>query len=631
MTPRTLIRHSSLSRLTLICGLAALVLAAVPVLAQQRQADPRVGLAAGFQDAGEAARNMELVVNLAKPEGFFDPEAPAGRPRPPRPPQPDPEAEATPEAEAAPAPPRPPQINFTNSDLAFGDTHMFVGNYHGFNTYSIEDPRSTELLVSVICPGGQGDVSVYGDLLFMSVEQTRGRLDCGTGGVEEPVSAERFRGIRIFDISDIRNPQQIAAIQTCRGSHTHTLVPDPNDPGTLYLYGQGTGSVRSGDELDGCVDLEEDQDPDERPDTALFSIDVIEVPLSAPATARIVNRPRIFADPETGSISGLWQGGDHGEGTQNSRMTNQCHDITVYPEMGLAAGACSGNGILLDISDPANPERLDEVVDQNFAYWHSATFNNDGTKVVFTDEWGGGGRPRCLATDLPSWGANALFDIVDRKLVFRSYYKMPGAQTEMENCVAHNGSLIPVPGRDIMVQSWYQGGVSVFDFTDTANPVEIAFFDRGPINDEAFIMGGYWSSYWYNGFVYGAEISRGVDVFRLTPSEHLSASEVAAAEEVELGGFNAQNQRLITWEPTTAVAKSYVDQLARQNGIRVAHLTTLDTALRRIDRDQADGDLLDELDALATQLDSDASALPRAAARLHALADTLRGLTASQR
>ena len=312
-------------------------------------------------------------------------------------------------------------------------------------------------------------------------------------------------------------------------------------------------------------------------------------------------------------------------------MTTQCHDITVFPERGLAAGACAGNGILLDISSPENPVRLDEVVDQNFAYWHSATFNNDGTKVVFTDEWGGGGRPRCLATDLPSWGADAIFDIVEGKLVFRSYYKMPAPQTELENCVAHNGSLIPVPGRDIMVQSWYQGGVSVFDFTDSANPVEIAFFDRGPINGENMIMGGYWSSYWYNGYIYGAGIARGVDVFRLTPGEQLSQNEIDAAEQVEVGGFNAQNQRTITWEPTTAVARAYVDQLARSNGIRVAHVSTLDDSLGRIDRGQGGGELLDELDELATQLDSDASALPASAAKLHALSDTLRALTASQR
>ena len=215
-------------------------------------------------------------------------------------------------------------------------------------------------------------------------------------------------------------------------------------------------------------------------------------------------------------------------------MTNQCHDITVFPEIGLAAGACSGNGILLDICDPVNPVRLDQVVDKNFAYWHSATFNNDGTKVIFTDEWGGGTRPRCRATDLPTWGADAIFDIVDRKLRFEGYYKMPAPQTEQENCVAHNGSLIPVPGRDIMVQAWYQGGVSVFDFTDSANPVEIAFFDRGPIDAKQLVSGGYWSTYWYNGHIYGAEIARGIDVFRLKPSEHLSQNEIDAATLVRI-------------------------------------------------------------------------------------------------
>ena len=426
MTPsRTTSRYQRLVGLNLrtavriALGLAVMVLATAPAWAQLDQNDPRVGLGSGFRGAGAAARNMELIVNLPKPDGFFDPDAPAGRPRPPRNPDPNPDAGPLADAEAAaevPAP-QPPRINYTNSDISFSGARMFAGNYHGYNVYSLDNPRELELLVSVVCPGGQGDVSVYGDLLFMSVEQTRGRLDCGVAGIEDSVSFERFRGVRIFDISDITNPQQIAAVQTCRGSHTHTLVPDPNDSGNLYIYGSGTGSVRPGEELEDCVGLEEDQDPDEVPDVALFSIDVIQVPLAAPETARIVNRPRIFADPETGSVSGLWQGGDHGPGTQETRRTTQCHDITVYPNIGLAAGACAGNGILLDISDPVNPTRLDEVVDQNFAYWHSATFSNDGTaaarprclaKVIFTDEWGGGGRPRCLATDLPTWGATSL-------------------------------------------------------------------------------------------------------------------------------------------------------------------------------------------------------------------------------
>jgi hypothetical protein len=618
----------------LVLGLLAILFVATPGLAQDQEPDPRIGLAGGFRDAGEAALNMNLVVNLPKPEGFYDPEAPGGRisrPRTPPEPEVDDEAEVS-EAEetAEPTPPeRPRTFGFNNSDIAFSDTHMFVGNYHGFNTYSLEDPQELELLVSIVCPGGQGDLSVHGDLLFMSVEQTRGRVDCGLEGVEEPISDERFRGVRIFDISDIRNPQQIAAVQTCRGSHTHTVVPDPNDPDNLYIYGSGTGSVRSGDELDGCVDVDfdEGQDPDDFPTTALFSIDVIQVPLAAPETARIVNRPRIFADPETGSLSGLWQGGDHGEGTQNSRMTTQCHDITVFSELGLAAGACAGNGMLLDISDPVNPERLDEVIDPSFAYWHSATFNNAGTKVVFTDEWGGGGRPRCLATDLPSWGADAIFDIVDRKLIFKSYYKLPAPQTELENCVAHNGSLIPVPGRDIMVQSWYQGGISIFDFTDSAHPVEIAFFDRGPLNAENPVMGGYWSSYWYNGYIYGTAIQRGVDVFELTPSQHLSQNEIDAATQVELGEFNPQNQKLIEWSPTPAVALSYVDQLSRQNSIRPAHATSVRDVLNRLD---GDATTVDELQKLASELDSDANLLPAGASRLRSLANTLTELAGEQ-
>jgi len=615
-------------------ALAALVLsAAMHGAAQQTPAapatnDPRVGLKPGLHDAAEAARNIEKVANLPKPEGFFDPKAPAGSVAPPERP-----ANAPPE----PPPPFDPvasnRLGFTNSDLAFSGNHVFVGNYHGFNTYDVERPNKPKLLASVVCPGGQGDVSVYGHLLFMSVEQTRGRLDCGTGGVQTPVSAERFRGVRIFDITDVNKPKQVAAIQSCRGSHTHTLVPDPNDKANLYVYGSGTSSVRSAEELAGCSGLDAKEDPN----TSLFSIDVIQVPLAAPQNAKIVNRPRIFADTATGNLAGLWQGGHHGEGTQTSRMTNQCHDITVFPEVGLAAGACSGNGILLDIHDPKNPVRLDHVVDKSFAYWHSATWNNDGTKIVFTDEWGGGGRPRCRAIDPPTWGADAIFDVVDgKKLRFAGYYKMPAVQTEQENCVAHNGSLVPVPGRDIMVQAWYQGGLSVFDFTDAAKPVEIAFFDRGPIDGKALHTGGYWSAYWYNGNVYGSEIARGIDVFRLKPSEYLTQNEIDAASLIRTEELNTQVQAKITWPSSTPVALAYLDQLARTNGIQAERARAVRTALDRADDARGNSGrataALDQLDALAAQLDGDsASAAERDAIRLKALAATLKGRAARLR
>lgn len=602
--------------------------------------DPRVGLKAGLRDAGVAARNMTLVASLPKPEGFFDPNAPAGLPTPPERTREEEDALRREDREHERAgtepPPRPGanNLNLGNSDLAFRQSHAFVGNFHGFNVYDIENAGKPRQLASVVCPGGQGDVSVHGNLLFMSVEQTRGRLDCGTQGVTGPISAERFRGIRIFDIRDIRKPRQIAAVQTCRGSHTHTLLVDPDDRQHVYIYGSGTGRVRSAKELEGCSAL----DPNEDPNTALFSIDVIQVPLSAPAKARIASRPRIFADRATGAIAGLWKGGDHGPGTQRARATNQCHDLTVFPELGLAAGACSGNGILLDISDPINPVRVDEVVDKNFAYWHSATFNNDGTKVIFTDEWGGGSRPRCRATDPPTWGANAIFDIVDRKLRFAGYYKLPAVQTDQENCVAHNGSLIPVPGRDIMVQAWYQGGVSVFDFTDSSAPFEIAFFDRGPLDANQLITGGYWSTYWYNGHVYATEIARGLDVFSLRPSEHLSQDEVNAAVLAYADDFNPQQQRRATWPALPVVSRAHLDQLTRSGGIEPQRAAAIRTALNRAaglrsGRDRNASAILDELDRLAAQAAGDAASAPAAmdAARLRLLANSMTAVTARLR
>jgi len=471
----------------------------------------------------------------------------------------------------------------------------------------------------VVCPGGQGDVSIVGDLLIMSVEQTRGRLDCGLEGVREDVSEERFRGIRIFDISDLTRPKQVGAVQTCRGSHTHSVVSGPGEDGKIIVYNSGTSKVRKQEEMESCFD---EKPGDER--TALFRIDVIEIPIDDPGNARIVDSPAVFADPETGVMAGLWRGGDHGDDTQETRQTTQCHDITVFPDAGLAAGACSGNGILFDISDPLKPKRMDEVVDKGFAYWHSATFNNDGTKVLFTDEWGGGSRARCRAYDPLDWGANAIYDIVDGKLEFRSHYKMPAPQVEQENCVAHNGSIVPVPGRDIFVQAWYQGGVSVIDFTDSANPIEIAYFDRGPIDAEDLVLGGYWSTYWYNGLIYGTEIVRGLDVFELLPSEYLSENEIAAAVAANRrAGFNPQQQFTIDWPAEPVVARAYLDQLERGDKLSTSFAADLAAALDRAASTLSDGTHDEEL---ATRIDSMAATLEHSA-----LVETLAGITARLR
>jgi len=529
--------------------------------------DPRAGLAAGFDDAGEALLNLERIASLPRPAGFFDPRNPAELP--PQPPRTDPPAEKAepPRKQPDDEDERYPLLSFANTDMAFAGDVLVAGSYHGFNIYRLGEGGLPELLSSVVCPGGQGDVSIVGDLLIMSVEQLRGRLDCGLEGVDEDASPERFRGIRIFDISDLARPVQVGAVQTCRGSHTHSVISGPDEHagegGRIIVYNSGISDVRDTEEMEGCYD---ELPGDDR--TALFRIDVIEIPVADPSKARIVDSPAVFADPEKGILAGLWRGGDHGDDTQETKQTDQCHDITAFPELGLAAGACSGNGILFDISDPLRPRRIDAVVDKGFAYWHSATFNNDGSKVIFTDEWGGGSRPRCRAYDPMTWGADAIYDIVDGKLEFRGYFKLPAPQVEQENCVAHNGSIVPVPGRDIFVQAWYQGGVSVIDFTDSARPVEIAYFDRGPIDAEHLVVGGYWSTYWYRGRIYGTEIVRGLDLFELLPGEYLTENEIAAAALADQGArFNPQQQFRVDWPAEPVVARAYLDQLERDKAL----------------------------------------------------------------
>jgi uncharacterized protein (DUF305 family) len=599
--------------------------------------DPRAGLSAGFEDAGEAILNLELVASLPKPSGFYDPANPAGLPHERLQEiesdtvQDDDGKDSGEEGDDADEDDedgRAPLLSFANTDMAFANNVLVTGSYHGFSIYRLADDAVPELVSSVVCPGGQGDVSIVGDLLIMSVEQTRGRLDCGLEGVTEDVSADRFRGIRIFDISDLTRPVQVGAVQTCRGSHTHSVVSGPGESGKIIVYNSGTSSIREEDELDGCID---EKPGDHR--TALFRIDVIEIPVDNPAQARIVDSPAVFADPESGALAGMWKGGDHGEDTQETSVTDQCHDITVFPAADIAAGACSGNGILFDISDPLKPKRIHEVVDTGFAYWHSATFNNDGSKVIFTDEWGGGSRPRCRAYDPLTWGADAIYDIVDGKLEFRSHYKLAAPQLEQENCVAHNGSIIPVPGRDIFVQAWYQGGISVIDFTDSANPVEIAYFDRGPIDEEELLTGGYWSSYWYQGRIYGTEIVRGIDVFQLLPSEHLSEAEIAAAGLATQGAvFNPQQQFPLDWPAVPVVGRAYLNQLSRSQALPLTLLSELAEALDRSEEWMAEGvsdaTLVSDLQSLATILKKSGDD-SLAGKRRHALATVLVGIAES--
>jgi hypothetical protein len=556
--------------------------------------DPRVGLSPGRWDAGQAAWNVRLVSTT---------------------------------------PPSPKFLGVTNSDLAFTGKYAIQGNYSGFQIFDISTPEKPTLVLTYVCPASQSDVSVYKNLLFVSGEGQTGRIDCGIQGVPEPVSKDRLRGIRIFDISDMANPKYVANVQTCRGSHTHTVVTDPRDKANVYVYVSGSAGVRAADELPGCHDGGIDD-----PKSARFRLEVIRVPLAAPQTAAIVSSPRIFyglappprriepgrggptnvtdpaaaAPPAPTAAGGAAAAAPAGAaGTPAGRGgpptgPNQCHDITVFPDIGLAGGACGGYGLLLNIREVTTPMRIDEVADINMSFWHSATFSNDGTKVLFTDEWGGGGQPRCRDTDKPEWGANALFSIEKGRMHFKSYYKIPAPQTSLENCVAHNGSLIPIPGREVMVQGWYQGGISVFDWTDIANPKEIAFFDRGPVDGTRMVSGGSWSVYWYNGLIVSSEIARGLDIFELLPNGLVSQNELDAAKTVRFDYLNAQEQRKFVWPPSFAKAHTYLDQLERGNGLPPERISAARADLASAEklsgrpRQQA-------LRKVATQLNADAS------------------------
>jgi len=636
---------------TLFCAAASLALA-IPAHSQSNTNDPRVGLKPGLYDAGVASKGLTLVAHRNKPD-VFKPNAPGG-------------------------------LTYANSDMAFGGHYLYQGNFSGFQIWDIANPLQPKITEAYACFTEQGDVSIYGHLLFVSAENTGNRLDCGSQGIKDSVSKERMLGIRIFDIADPMHPKQVADVQTCRGSHTHTLVPDPIDKTVVYVYVSGLARVRSSSEMPSCENGGVDD-----PNSAQFRLEVIRVPLAHPEQSKIVSTARIFNDltappthgvayadtangaavkaargflgrlglPATataadsdraaqlvveiqehrddtartrGAIDSLEKMGVHVRGMMGGGQArggpSQCHDITVYPDAGLAAGACSGYGLLLDIKDPTHPVRIQAVADSNFSFWHSATFNNDATSLLYTDEWGGGTQPKCRATDPIDWGADALFTLRDRKLNHVGYFKMPAAQTATENCVAHNGGLIPVPGRDIMVQGWYQGGVSVFDFTDPAHAKEIAYFDRGPIDASKLVIGGYWAGYYYNGYIYGSEIARGLDVFKLTPTADLTQNEIDAANLVRFDRLNPQSQPKLVWPAAFPVARAYVDQLVRDNGLPAARTTAIMTALKSAEQ-MSGAKRAAALKTLAGQLDHDAASATDAT-RVRALATVVKRLEA---
>jgi len=554
--------------------------------------DPRSGLKPGRLDAGVAAENMRLVSFSPKPAAFDTAQG----------------------------------LTFINSDLAFSDKYVYQGNFAGFTVWNVSDPAAPQAVAVVSCITSQADPSVYGNLLFISAEGRGNRNDCAKGGVQDP--KDHMEGVRIYDVSNPAEPRLIKNVQTCKGSHTHTIVPDPKDKGVIYIYVSGNQGARPDSELAGCTNGTDPADPA----NSLYRLDVIRVPLAHPEQAEVVTGARIFTGlgPAPRAASRPDRRAARAATSGNAAPPppptgpRNCHDVTAYPAMNLLAGACASYGLLVDISNPMKPVRLDAVADTNFSLWHTAVFSNDGKRVVFTDEWGGGTGPMCQATSMMEMGGDAVLTIDSkRKYTQHAYFKIPTAQTAQENCVSHNGGLIPVPGRDIMVQGWYQGGVSVMDFTNPDHPRELAYFDRGPIDPPATAdsaaaagsqaaggrrmsgtIGGSWGAYWWNGLIYSSELDRGFDILELEPSDLLSKNEIEAAKLVHLAQYNPQSQPHIEWPAAFPVIRSYLDQLVRDNGLASARTTAIASALDAAEQQTGKGRST-ALKALATQVNKD--------------------------
>jgi len=576
--------------------------------------DPRDALASGRLDAGVAAKGMSLVSFSTKPAQFDTTRG----------------------------------LTFVNSDLAFGGNFVYQGNFAGFTIWDVSDAAKPRMVSVVECITSQGDPSIYGTLLFISAEGNGNRNDCGKGGVQDP--KDHMAGVRIFDVADPARPRLVKNVQTCKGSHTHTIVPHPKKKNVIYLYVSGSQAARPNTELAGCVNGDDPADEA----NSLFRLDVIRVPLDHPERSEVVTGARIFTglEPAPRATGRPARGGPPPAAGAAPRAApaptgpRNCHDVTVYPERHLLAGACGSYGLLVDIRNPEKPKRLAAVSDTNFSLWHTAVFSNDGKKVVFTDEWGGGTSPMCQKSSMMEMGGNTTLTISDdRKLTQHAYFKIPSAQTPQENCVSHNGGLIPVPGRDLMAQGWYQGGVNVIDFTDPDRPFEVGYFDRGSIDPSPAAadvpvspapatpppgarargtIGGSWGAYYWNGHIYSSEMDRGFDVLELQPTDQLSANEIAAAKLVRFETYNPQSQPRLVWPAAFPVVRSYLDQLVRGQGLAAARTTAIDQALTAAE--QLSGrERRRALNALAAEVDKDAAGA-KDAARVRTMAAEIRRL-----
>ncbi|HXB27754.1 MAG TPA: hypothetical protein VNV25_23700 [Gemmatimonadaceae bacterium] len=603
-----------------LIGLIAILIAPVLVSAQTYPSatDPRSTLKPGRLDAGIAESNMHLVSFSPKPAAFDTSRG----------------------------------LTFINSDLAFGNGHYaYQGNFAGFTVWDVSNPTTPVIASVVECITAQGDPSIIGNLLFISAEGAGNRNDCSKGGVQDP--KDHMAGVRIYDVSNPRAPKLVKNVQTCKGSHTHTVIPSPTDKNIIYIYVSGQQAARPATELAGCKNGTDPADPT----NSLYQLDIIKVPLDHPEQAAVIPGARIFTGLEVAPACATFCAPADGHNPAAFRIRgpdsatyaalmhtgpHNCHDVTAYPALHLLAAACSSHAILVDISNPEHPVRLAAITDtNNFQGRHTAGFSNDGKKTLWTDEWGGGTGPMCQANSIMELGGNTIVteSADNKKMTQHAYFKLPAAQTAQENCVSHNGGLIPVPGRDLYVQGWYQGGIDIMDFTDADHPFEIAYFDRGPIDAPSdtskasershYTIGGSWGAYYWNGMIYSSELDRGFDVLELMPSPQLSANEIAAAKLVKLKEYNPQSQPKLVWPAAFVVVRSYLDQLVRNNGLAADRTTAVSTALDAAEKKSGSARAA-ALTALAKQVDGDASGAGDAE-RVHMMSGAIKQLAAASK